>query len=179
MKSSIIRHIHHIYLVFALQLFIFGCTSNRPLTADYSRVPLESTDFNRVFDVCQVIMRAEFGQISTDEQSAVIKTKPEYFVEKSPTLSQWQLRKVAVLRLIEHRGQWWGYLQVSVERLDTRTYEQFRPSSDTGDYHIASPMESGETVPRSRKQVWTRLRREHERENQVLIRIRQGIGLQP
>jgi len=176
MKNSVTQYI---VLVFILLSFSFGCASSRPLTADYSRVPLESADLNRVFDVCQVIMRAEFGQIVIDEHTSTIKTRPEYFVEKSPTLSEWQVRKTAVLRLVEHHDRWWGYLQVCVERLDTRTYEQFRTSDDHRDYHVASPMETNETAPLSRRQVWTKLRRDHEREKQVLTRIRQGLGLQP
>ena len=160
-----------------LMIFTLGCTADRPLTATHTRTSLGSVEFEQAFSACHSAMRAEFGRVKPDREEKIIVAEPEYFTSDKPGLAGKQLRRYAQLKLVSGKDQIWAYLQIRDERLDTGTYQQFQPQRTGEDYHKATPMESGESIPWSKRQVWSPLKRLYGREKRVLQQIRQQLGL--
>jgi len=159
-------------LLAGLLILFTGCRGAMPDSNRYSRLSLGSVDYKRAFDVSRDMMRNEFGQIQPDRDSATIKASPSYFSEEGLSLTPRQYRRTAHLKLEKHQKQWWAYLRVQIERRDTRTYQQFGGRTNNRDYRYSTPMEAGETAPWEKKQVWTKIRRENDREKRILHQIR-------
>ena len=154
-----------------------GCTSGRPEIYQYSRTTLEGIDFDASFAAVQSVMRAQFGQITSSKELAEVKSLPRYTTGNNFSLSNQQQRQTAFCRLIQQNNQWWVYIQVLNERQDSNTYRQFNNQRSGRDYDLATPMETGESLPVTQRQLWSKLGRDRAMEKMVLARIRQALKL--
>ncbi len=156
---------------------LMGCEESQREQMQFSRSSLGKAGFEECFDACEKIMRNQFGRVDSNREAAAIEADPQYFEEKiGVSLDSQSCRRVAKIQVKHRNSQWWAYVQVQVERLDTVTYQQFQSQRSGRDHPAASPMESGETAPLSRKQKWSKIRRERQTEQEILSLIRQELG---
>jgi hypothetical protein len=158
-------------------LFMLGCEGDRREQVQFSRSSLGKAGFDECFDACEKVMRNQFGRVESNREVSMIEAQPQYFEEKTAvSLDMQSFRRVAKIQLKHRSSQWWAYIQVQVERLDTTTYQQFQSLRSGSDHPAASPMETGETAPLSRKVKWSKVRRERQMEQEILALIRQELG---
>jgi len=156
---------------------LVGCESTEREQMKFSRSSLGKAGFEECFDACEKVMRNQFGRIDSNRETAAMEAEPQYFEEKTPvSLDTQPFRRIAKLQLKNRNSQWWAYVQVQVERLDTVTYQQFQSQRSGRDHPGLSPMESGETAPVSQKVTWSKVRRERQLEQEILSAIRQELG---
>lgn len=155
----------------------FGCSTLDPHKSDFSRTSLGKIDYERAFPACEKVMRGEFGQITANKEMSVIEAKPQLFEGERPGFGKAPMRRVATLRLGQKHSQWWAYLEIRIERYDTQTYQAFDYQRSGREYGVPTPMESRTSGAASRRQVWTKVRRQRSLENQLLARIRDELGI--
>ncbi|GEM_PF-1891976 len=161
----------------ALLLGSNGCSTLDPHQSDFSRTALGKVEYERAFTACEKVMRSEFGQLNANQELSVIESKPQIYEGERPGLTKKPMRRVATLRLGQKHGQWWAYLEIRIERHDTQTYQAFGYQRSGREYGAPTPMESSSGGTVSRRQVWTKVRRQRDLENQMLARIRDELGI--
>jgi len=165
-------------ILVSVPLVAAGCADGPTrLARTYSRAALGDVDIGQAWATCEDVMRSEFGRVKLDRSEATIDAQPVYFLGDAPSLSKQRLRRTAKLLLKRHNQKWWAYVRVQVDRLDTSAYQQFSTQRTARDHQFATPMETDETAPWPRQQVWSRLRRDRAGEKAILARIRRQMGL--
>ncbi len=195
LTCKLVRILVYTFLLYMFTVITNGCTANIPLQGGFSRkdlslIPasnlsdihtgtgtkLTGRDFDRVFEICQQVMRENFGGIRSYPADAVITAGPFYFSSGLGALHEQQFRRKARLELRKRSGHLWVYVRVSVDRRDTRTYRQFNPERYGQDYRHSTPMETGENLPWARRQVWNFIRREYARERAIISSITKKLA---
>jgi len=154
-----------------------GCSTLDPHQSDFSRTSLGKIEYERAFTACEKVMRSEFGQLNANQEMSVIEAKPQMYEGERPGLAKAPMRRVATLRLGQRHSQWWAYLEIRIERHDTQSYQAFHYQRSGREYGAPTPMESSASGAVSRRQVWTKVRRQRDLENQMLARIRDELGI--
>ncbi len=177
MRGSTIRSVLSLTICVIGLWGLIGCENSEREQMKFSRGSLGKAGFEECFDACEKVMRNQFGRIDSNRETAAMEAEPQYFEEKTAvSLDTQPCRRIAKLQLKNRNSQWWAYVQVQVERLDTVTYQQFQSQRSGRDHPALSPMESGETAPVSQKVTWSKVRRERQMEQEILSAIRQELG---
>lgn len=155
-----------------------GCSTLDPHQSDYSRTSLGVIDYDRAFEACEKVMRSEFGSLTCNRDMMLIESKPHRYYSERSRLSEPPMRRVAKLRLGERHSQWWAYLEICIERQETQVYQAFDYQRSGRDFGTLTPMESSSHEVASRREVWTKVRRQRSLETQMLAQIRQELGIQ-
>ena len=167
-------------LVLLILLSFIGCENlHKDRQSGFSRTNLGKMDFDRAYDICERVMRTEFGQVKLDRQKGAMHAGPIYFNNNKDTISLrgQEYRRLANLKLQKEHHMMLAYIQVRVERQDYQVYKQFQTFRTERDYAIATPMEADTMAPWAQRQVWTKLRRDHKWENKIAARIRQELAI--
>jgi len=155
-----------------------GCQNSMPKNS--SRTSLGKVEFKTAFEVCRDVMAQEFGVVSADPETAVIKARPEPYELSGGSaihFSAQQHRRSANLNLHRQDRQWWVYVEVSIERKDTQSYSQFQSQRSGSDHGVSTPMETNESAPLGKRDVWTKVRRDVAMEKKIISRIREQLGM--
>jgi hypothetical protein len=180
-RITMVRKISYRFALIGISTWMIagvGCSTLDPHQSDFARTALGKADYERAFAACEKVMRGEFGQLNANKELSIIEAKPQEYEGKSPGLAKAPMRRVATLRLGQKHRQWWAYIQIQIERYDTQTYQAFHYQRTGQEYGAPTPMESDTSGAVSRRQVWTKVRRQRDLENQLLARIRDELGIQ-
>lgn len=167
------------WIAILLCMTLLGCTSVEYQQQNFSRTALGSqVEYDQAWKHAQDVMRAEFGSIRVDAEESVIESRPDYYRGEELSLSQQQhLRRRGRMELVKRHGQWWAFVEVVHERLDTQTYDQFQHQRSDKDHMLATPMETGENRSVAQRQIWSAVRREKDVERRILEQLRAAMGL--
>ena len=163
--------------LFFLIAAILGCNGSGPRAKDFTRTALGRSEFERAFAAGEKVMRGQFGRISGDAKTGLIESEPSYFHGEGVGADKGLFRRRAQLKFVRRGNQWWAYLRVLVERLDSRVYQQFQHQRSGRDYEPPSPMEADLTAGASRRQVWSRIQRRRDLERELLSRLNAELGI--
>ncbi len=77
------------------------------------------------------------------------------------------------MKVVNHMGRSWLCVKVVTERQDSAAWSAFSATATVArqDQRYVSPMESGESLDRSRKEIWVVTGRDRQREKQIIERV--------
>ncbi len=168
-----LRHILILLLVFLAA----GCgdTYREQLVHDYQRLVVNTTDETQLAKVCKQVIKVEFGQVREGKIPNSYVSTPAKFVDDRSGRTG---KAVCYLTFIPYDTYSEVFVQVSRHVVQPGSYRESYYSSDfKGNSHsLATPMESGENLPASRKVIWMNFGRDRSRENRILTMIKDKTG---
>lgn len=148
-------------------LLNIGCSSGIK-TASFARADLDHIDYDTALNAAQQVMHSRFAAVTVDPEAHAVESRPSFFHQDDRLTGQNTYRRRARIVLLHQQGRLWAFVQAPIERLDTDVYRQFRSPTGRGDYDYPSPAETGEAASAQQRQVWTRVRRDHELEQEII-----------
>ena len=173
MKGAVM--LRHVCIIFLLVVFLGGCgdTYREQLAKNYQRLVLESTDAGEVERVCKDVVRAEFGKLRPGKIAHSYVSSPVPFSDKRSSKSG---KSVCYLTYIPYETHTEVFVQVSRHIAQAGQYRDMYSSGFKGNSHeLATPMESGDNLPASKRVVWMNIGRDRVRENRILTEIQNRI----
>ena len=156
-------------LLLMLVCLVAGCgeTYRQQLAKDYQRLVVENTDITQLEQVCKLVVKAEFGKLKPGKMANSYVSMPAKFVDDRSGSTG---KTVCYLTLIPYDSYSEVFVQVSRHIVQSGSYSNGMYSSGfKGNSHsLATPMESGESLPASRKVRWINIGRDRSRESRIL-----------
>ena len=168
--------LRHMLILLTFALLVSGCgdTYRQQLAKDYQRMIVESNNAQQVEKVCEEIARSEFGKLKPGKIANSYVSNPISFVDKRSGKTG---RSVCYLAFIPYETYTEVFVQVSRHIAQDGSFTNSMYSSGfKGNGHaLATPMESGENLPASRKVTWVNIGRDRVRENRILSNIKSTL----
>ncbi len=155
-----------------------GC-SDAINTASFARADLARIDYDTALTAAQQVMHSRFASVTVDPDASTVESRPTFFHQKDSLTGQNTYRRHARILLLRQEGRLWAFVQAPVERLDTSVYRQFHSSSGRADYDYPTPAESGDLASAQQRQVWTRVRRDHQLEKEIIDLLLSKLQISP
>lgn len=172
----------------AAMLGLTGCTSSLETRRFQSRV-IRGAEPEEVLKAAQVLLQREFGPVTVSRETRSIDSQPVPYMTKRASgtardlyAADSAMRQTAHCRVLKKGDATVVMMRIDIEREDTERSEMLDVQNPTGrisDAPAYTPIQRDAATTESQNTVWTFVRRDTQRERQLLSQLQDQFSPAP